>query len=383
METLFWFSLSLILYTYAGYPLLLMLKSALFNKKVRKGFTEPRVSIVLSAFNEEKTIEEKLRNLVELDYPSEKLEILVGSDGASDKTDEIISKFDSSRIRFFRFVRNIGKPHVLKSLAEEARGSLLVFTDARQEFEHGAIRALVQNFQDPEVGCVSGELYFKPARNGKNRSVGEGMNAYWRYEKFLRKKESEIASMLGATGAIYAIRRSLFPEELPFDILVDDMYIPLSIIEKGYRAVFEAEARAYDRSSECSREEFRRKVRTLAGNYQIFLHFSGLFLPFRSPIAWQIFSHKFLRVVVPFFLAVLFVSNLFLVARPFHAVFMILQSIFYGMAAMEAGRAGREGNKKGFGYLPYVFCLLNYSALVGLGRFLTRGQKVAWEKAYA
>lgn len=383
MEILFWFSFALIFYTYVGYPLLLFFVSVFFQKKVRKGFSEPRVSVILSAFNEEKTIERKLKNLLQLDYPPERLEILVGSDGASDKTDEIVSEFHLPRIRFFRFVRNLGKPHVLSALVGEASGSLVIFTDARQELDRQAIRALVSNFEDPEVGCVSGELSFKPAREGKRGSVAEGMGAYWRYEKFLRRKESEIGSMLGATGALYAIRRNLFPDEFPFDILVDDMYIPLSIIGKGYRAVFEARARAYDQPSERGREEFKRKVRTLAGNYQIFTHFLRLFLPFKSPVAWQIFSHKFLRLVVPFFLAAGFVSNVFLLAHPFYAIVLILQILFYGMAVAEAGQARKRGPKRGMGYLPYIFCLLNYSAWVGFVQFLTRQQKAAWEKAYA
>ena len=221
MENIFWLSLILILYTYAGYPLFLFLASKLFKKPVRKKANEPQVSIILAAFNEEKAIEQKLLNLLELDYPETKLEILVGSDGGSDQTDEIISHFHSTRIRFFRFIKNFGKPHVLKALAEEARGEILLFTDARQEFDHDAVRALVANFEDPKVGCVSGELYLKQASDGVVKSIGGGMDAYWRYEKFLRKRESELGSMLGATGAIYAIRASLFPKSLPDDILVD------------------------------------------------------------------------------------------------------------------------------------------------------------------
>ncbi len=382
MIILFWLFLIFIVYTYAGYPLLLFVVSKLFYKPIQKKTSELQVSIIISAFNEEKSIEQKLLNLLELNYPQEKLEILVGSDGASDRTDEIISRFHSTRIRFFRFVKNFGKPHVLNALVEEAHGEIVVFTDARQELDRETIRALVANFNDPSVGCVSGELYFKH-NEALGGSVGEGMDAYWRYEKFLRKRESDMGSMLGATGAIYAIRRELFPKALPADILVDDMYIPLEIIRKGYRAVFESEARAYDRPSEHGREEFKRKVRTLAGNYQIFMHFPELFIPFKSPIAWQLFSHKLLRLLVPFFLMGIFFLNLFLLNRPFYLFSFVIQVIFYSLAAYEAWRNQNHAAKRGIGYIPFMFCLLNYSALMAFIRFVKGKQKVTWERAYA
>ena len=378
---LFWFSLGVVVYTYFGYPAVLFVVNIFFKRPVKKAASEPSVSVVISAFNEESAIEQKLLNLLELDYPEEKLEVLVGSDGASDRTDEIVSKFHSTRIRFFRFVENFGKPQVLSALVEEARGEVLLFTDARQEFDQGTIRALVANFEDPEVGCVSGELYFKmtPKNSG---SVAGGMDAYWRYEKFLRKKESGIGSMLGATGAVYAVRKNLFPKSLPADILVDDMYIPFEVIAKGYRAVFESEARAYDQVSEQSAQEFKRKVRTLAGNYQVFTHFPGLFVPLKSPVAWQLFSHKFLRLMIPFLMILLFVSNLLLLGNPFYLGIFILQVLFYGLAFVETKRL-KVGGRKGLGYIPYMFCLLNYSALVAFVRFIKGKQDVVWERAYA
>ncbi|OGW85764.1 MAG: hypothetical protein A3C35_03335 [Omnitrophica bacterium RIFCSPHIGHO2_02_FULL_46_11] len=379
---IFWFLIAVIFYTYAGYPVCLLIVSSFKKRDVKKGVYEPRVSVVVSAFNEEKAIEQKLLNLLELNYPTEKLEILIGSDGASDRTDEIVSRFHSPRIRFFRFVKNFGKPHVLNALLEEACGEIIVFTDVRQELDYESIHALAANFKDPEVGCVSGELCFKTEARSILGHVGKGMDLYWRYEKFLRKKESEIGSMLGATGAIYAIRRSLFCP-VPLDILVDDMYVPLSIVERGYRAVFESRALAYDRPSERGGEEFKRKVRTLAGNYQIFLHFLNFFMPWKSPIAWQLFSHKFLRVIAPFSLFGLLASNLFILSHPFYFWFFLAQILFYGMAIFEAYYARGTTHRKGIGYLPYTFCLLNYSALVGLVRFLTGRQKTAWEKAYA
>lgn len=383
MKYLFWFSIAFVIYVYAGYPILLSLISRAAKRRVKKGFSEPHVSVILSVFNEEKKIGEKLHNLLRLDYPEEKLEILIGSDGASDATDRIISEFHSPRVRFFKFVSNFGKPNVLRALVREAKGSILLFTDARQRFDINAVRSLVQNFEDPEVGCVSGELYFEQTAREPLSNTAKGMNTYWNYEKFLRKRESEIGSMLGATGAIYAIRKNLFPD-VPADILVDDMYIPLAIIEKGYRAVFESEARAYEsRVSKSGREEFTRKVRTLAGNYQILTRFPGLFNPFKSPIAWQIVSHKLLRLVMPFALAVLLVTNLLLAARLSYFLFFAGQVLFYSAAALEARRDELARSKrKGIGYIPYTFCLLNYSAFMGMIKFLRGNLKASWEKAY-
>ena len=387
MKILFWFSAAMIFYTYAGYPLLLGFVAEFFERKVRKGPYEPRVSIILSAFNEEKYIEKKLLNLLNLDYPEDKYEILVGSDGAGDATDAIISKFRSPRIRFFRFVTNLGKPHVVNALVEEASEAILVFTDARQALSRNAIRALAQNFYDPAVGCVSGELHF---RNVPQTGVAGGMDLYWRYEKFLRRRESEIGSMLGATGALYAVRRSLFTP-IPVDILVDDMYLPLAVIRQGYRVVFESEASAYDQVSQKGREEFKRKVRTLTGNYQIFWRLPHLFDPFGSSVAWQLFSHKFLRLMVPFFLAGLLIADLALLKSPGFQLFFLLQILFYSLALWEAfkdfytdrskkswGRASR----KGMSQVAYTFCLLNYSAFVALIQSLKKKTLATWEKAY-
>ncbi len=380
-EVLFWCSAGAIAYAYFLYPIFLFLLSLTAGKKVRKGFSEPFVSVILSVFNEEKMIREKIENLLSLDYPRDQFEILIGSDGASDRTDEIISDFRMPQVRFFRFVSNFGKPNVLRALVEEAKGPVIVFTDARQAFDSKAVRALVENFHDGAVGCVSGELCF-PAAGAQ--STGKGMDRYWSYEKFLRQKESEIGSMLGATGAIYAIRKDLFPD-LPKNILVDDMYIPLSIVRRGYRAVFEREARAYEkRLSQSGGEEMTRKVRTLAGNYQIFSYFPDLFIPFKSPIAWQLFSHKFLRLLVPFFLLALFGSNLFLLASPWYAFFFACQAAFYFLALSEAQKEKRPARVgRGIGYIPYTFCLLNFSAFLGLLRFLRGKLNASWEKAYA
>ena len=385
MKVLFWSSLVLIVYTYVGYPLILWSVSRVYRKRIEKNKQYlPQVSIVMTAFNEEKYIAAKLNNLLNLNYPADHLEILVGSDGSQDGTDRIISEQFSRQVRFFPFVTNSGKPRVLNDLVQESRGEILVLTDARQEFDRDAVRALVQNFNDPKVGSVSGELLFK---EHDHAAVGKGMDLYWRYEKFLRRCESDLGSMLGATGAIYAARRELFTP-FPPDILVDDMYLPFAIIRKGFRAVFEPEAMAYDIVSAKGEQEFKRKVRTLSGNYQVFQHFPDLFNPFRSPVAFQLFSHKFMRLMIPFLMLAAAVSNLLLVRQSLYAWIFALQGLFYGLAGAEwkaqldgAGKSTAK-KKRGIGYIAYTFCLLNYSALVGFIYFFTGRQKVTWDKAY-
>jgi len=387
MTIFLWIFTALIFYVYLGYPFIVWVSSLIFYKGVRRKSYEPTVSVILSAFNEEKHIEAKLRNLLSLDYPTHKIEIIVGSDGASDKTDLIVSRFKSRRIRFFRFVSNLGKPNVLNSLVREAHGEILIFTDARQEFENNAIRMLCENFYDQNVGCVSGELLFKSVKEG----VSKGMDIYWRYEKFLRRCESNVGSMLGATGAIYAIRRHLFTD-IPAHILVDDMYIPLSIIRKGHRAIFDPLAIAYDEISGKGYEEFKRKVRTLAGNYQMFQCYPDLLIPFKSPIGGQFISHKLLRVLVPFFLMGLFAANVFAIEYTLYRVTLLAQIVFYALATLGAyedkkSRVSsdplRHLKGRGIGYIPYTFCLLNYAALMGLIRYLVRKKSGVWEKAYA
>ncbi|MFC1510678.1 glycosyltransferase, partial [Candidatus Omnitrophota bacterium] len=207
---------------------------------------------------------------------------------------------------------------------------------------------------------------------------------YWRYEKFMRSAESRLHSMLGATGAIYAIRRELF-HPIPNDVILDDMYVPLKIVEDGYRAIFDGAAKAYDEVAKSPVEEHRRKTRTLFGNYQIFGLFAPLFNPIKSPIAIQLFSHKLLRVIVPFFLILLFILNCSLLGQNLYQIILLLQVTFYVMALV----GGLARNKKCGMLMPllkvcyvfYVFCLLNFSALSGFIRFLLGSQRVTWNKA--
>jgi hypothetical protein len=242
----FWSALALLAYTYVGYPLLIWAWSRIRPRPGRRGPVEPTVSILISAYNEEKQIAARIQNLLDLDYPRDRREILVVSDGSGDATLERATAFEDAGVRVFGFPERRGKPAALNALAIRATGEVLVFTDARQRFERGTLRALVAGFGDPEVGGVGGELML--VADPERGSVGEALGLYWHYEKWIRRAESRVDSTVGATGAIYAVRRELF-RPLPLDTLLDDVLEPMGVVAQGRRVVFESAARAYDRAA--------------------------------------------------------------------------------------------------------------------------------------
>ncbi|MCM8756637.1 MAG: glycosyltransferase family 2 protein [Candidatus Omnitrophica bacterium] len=379
IKLLFWLSFGILVYTYIGYPLILWLLSRFFTKPIRKGYILPRVSLVLVVYNEEKYLKSKLENILSLDYPKESLEIIVASDGSTDNTNKILNDYRTKYTNFKVIISNErkGKVNMLNKVFPLLTGEIVVFSDARQIFAQDALKKLISNFFDDTVGCVSGELIFE----GENESgVAKGVGIYWRYEKLMRKWESNIYSMIGATGAIYAVRKKLLVSPPPNTIL-DDVFIPLKVVEKGFRVVFEKEARAYDKVATTSEEEFRRKVRTLAGNFQLFVLCKRVLNPFFNSIfAWVLFSHKFLRAIAFFFLIILFVTN-FLIGDIFpYNVFFLLQVIFYFLGVV-SGLIEKISSKIKLLSLPYVFLVLNLAALVGFLRFIFGKQDVKWEKA--
>ena len=380
MTILFWALFFSIIYCYFIYPFIIFLLARLKSAPVRKACIEPTVSIVISLYNEEDVIGAKINNLLEMDYPTEKVEILIGSDGSTDRTHDIVRQFSDKRINLFINPIRRGKMATINELVPRAKNEIIFFTDARQIMDIDAVRKLVTNFADPQIGCASGELIFVTRDGGTSK----GVNFYWNYEKFIRCQESRVYSMLGATGAIYAIRKKLFVPG-PANIVLDDMYIPFKIIQQGYRAVFDDSTHAYDEAAGDPREEYQRKTRTIYGNYQMFSIFPGMFNPFKSPIAWPLFSHKFLRVIIPFFLIALFFINFMLSFKPVFYFLWKLQIVFYLMAL--AGHLSRNNNKGLFKFVskvccvPYVFCLLNFSAFVGFCRFILAKQQSTWQKA--
>ena len=379
MRILFWFSLIFVVYTYFGYPILLVIMAKLRSNPVDKKDFTPSATIIIAAHNEEQTIRNKLENVLSIDYPKEKFEIIVVSDGSSDRTDDIVREFSNKEIRLIRVTERSGKAHAINTAVPESQGEIIIFSDARQSYDSDAVKELVRNFNDSTVGAVSGELYLV---NHNSRGVSEGVGIYWKYEKLLRKIESRLYSTSGATGAIYAIKKELY-HRIPDDTILDDVVIPMNVVLSGYRVVFEENARAYDKVASTAKQELTRKIRTLCGNYQIIFRMPSLLNPFKNIIFFQFISHKVFRLLVPFALIFIFISNMFLLQAAFYKTTMIMQVCFYVSAIIGHFLSMKKPSFIGrlFG-VPLAFVVLNYAALAGLYRFITHKQKVVWEKAH-
>jgi cellulose synthase/poly-beta-1,6-N-acetylglucosamine synthase-like glycosyltransferase len=371
MTAIAWLALGVIVYTYLGYPLLVACWARLAPRtdSSREGF-EPTISVCIAVHNGAGYMLQKLRSIRALEYPRSKLEILVYSDGSSDTTEKIARDFAATDpgVRVFSHQTRLGKPAALNRLCAEAVGEVLLMTDVRQPIAPRALRALLRSLADPSIGCVSGCLVLQG---------NTGASAYWRYEKFIRASEARLGSMVGVSGSLYAVRRADF-RELPHDVLLDDMFVPLSVARHHKSIVFSREAEAYDEACDDDRE-FGRKVRTLAGNYQLVALMPWLLVPFLNPVWFQIVSHKLLRLVCPWALLLLLVTSLALACGPhgsasatlFWRALALGQLFFYVLAAFGA-RAGRVGS------LARTFVVLNVAALVGLWRFLRGSQAVTW-----
>jgi cellulose synthase/poly-beta-1,6-N-acetylglucosamine synthase-like glycosyltransferase len=378
---LFWASLSAIVYMFIGYPLALGLWSIVRPRRWRQQPCEPTVSIVISAYNESATIVAKIQNLLSLDYPAELVEILIGSDGSTDGTAEQLLTIAEDRVRAFVFTQRRGKPAVLNTLIPKARGEVILLSDVRQKFDCRVLRSLVQSFADPQVGAVSAEVILTPRQAGT--AVSEGSGFYWRYETFIRSRESLVDSSIAVTGPIYAIRKVLF-EPIPDDTIVDDVLIPLRIARRGYRVVIEPEARAYDAPYAIAGQEFSRKVRTLAGNFQLFARERWLFNPFRNRLWWQTMSHKALRLFIAPLQITLLVANvaLFGDASLFFKITILAQALFY-TGAIAGWLLPRDWKKPFVVTFPYFFCLLSWASVLAFLRSITGRQPVTWQKATA
>lgn len=372
--TLFAFTLLMVIaYTYAGYPLLVAAWSRLSPRRAsfRHDF-EPTVSVCIAVSNGARYLENKLESVLALDYPGEKVEILVFSDGSTDETSRITERFAERdpRVHLIACPTRRGKPTALNRLREAARGEVLLMTDVRQTLAPAALRALVSPLADPAVGCVSGNLEI---------AGSTGPSAYWRYERFIRDSEGRLGSMVGVSGSIYAVRRADLPL-LPEDVILDDMFVPLRIALGQRRIVFAEAAQAFDEAADDERE-FGRKVRTLAGNYQLLAKMPELLLPTANPVWFQMVSHKLLRLVCPWALVGLLTTSVVIALFPspdltpaelaFWRTIALGQVLFYVLAAL-GPRGGRVAS------LARTFVVLNAAAVAGLWRFVRGTQPVTW-----
>ncbi len=371
MKLIFWGAAAFVFYAYAGYAAWLWFWSRVSPRPVLRGRNLALVSVVMVVRNEEHTLPRKLRNLTSLNYPPDRLEFVIVSDGSMDKTAEILS--EAAKDERFHIViapDAKGKACRVNEAVAIAQGEIVVFMDARQEIEPDAVRLLLENFTDPTVGCVSGELMLGDAATGE---AEKRMGLYWRIEKKIRALESASDSVVGATGALYAARRSLLVP-IPPETLLDDVLLPLQVARQGSRVIFDGRARAWDDPDLGAEKEFRRKVRTLTGNYQL-LQIAPWVLTAENPLWFRFVSHKLLRLAVPFALAALLVASVAIPARLYRGAF-VLQVGFYGLALFAlSDRPHGAFTRVANAVLALV--VLNTAAVVAFANFVT-GRKEVW-----
>jgi len=376
LEYVLWASVFIIIYNYFLYPLIVFAWSRIYPAPSYAAADDlPTVSIIISAYNEEAAIGEKIRNCLSLDYPPECLDVLVGSDGSTDRTNEILESLSNPRVTFISFSGRRGKNFVVNDLVKESKSEILVFSDANVMFEKDALRRLVQPFSDGETGGVCGRLVMI-RDNGRSRKSAE--QSYWSYENFLKKCESRIRTIFGATGAIYAVRRSLFreiPTERP---VVDDFIIPMFVVLQGYRVVYEEHATATERIVDDLLLEFRRRIRIGSHNLNGIRYYARLLRPGSGFTAFGLISHKLLRWFVPFIMIVLFASTYLLADRLFYLWLFRLECAFILCAALGTVLNILKIRIKFLSYCAYLL-LLNLGLFLGFVKFLTGSQKAHWE----
>lgn len=374
-QIVFFASFGLILYAYLGYPLLVFLLGRFFPKPVRKAPFEPAVSFVITAFNEERDIRQKIENTFALDYPREKIEIIVASDCSNDGTDEIVREFADRGVRLIRQMHRGGKTAAQNLAFEHAAGEIVHFSDATSLYRPDALRRVVANFADETVGCVAGKLiYVDPASS----DVGAGARSYWSYETLLKESESRFCSLIGVSGCIYAVRRAnyipMYPEAC------SDFLIATLVYKQGLRTVYEPNAICTEETNRQSRKEMRMRVRVISQTFTDLWRNREMINPFRTGFyAIQLFSHKVLRYSVPLFIAAAFLSSGFLAlnSRLFLVAFAA-QAMFFS-AAIAAWILERLGLKAGPLSIPLYFVLANVASVAGFLQFVRGERYAAWE----
>jgi len=385
-EVFFWCAALLLLHTYFFYPLCLFAIEGVAQvfhnlRGMRSGENRhlehrpgslPTVSLVVAAYNEASCIRQKLENSLALDYPADRFEVVIGSDGSTDGTDDIVRACADRRVRLSPAPR-AGKTTVLNRCIPAAQGDIIVLSDANTMIEPEAIQALVRHFEDPDVGAVCGKLrLYNPTKKDYEES------AYWSYESLIKFYEGKRGAVVGANGGLYAIRRRLFTQ-LPPSTIVDDFVIPLRILEQGYKVVYEAGALAHEETTEDYGKEFGRRARIAAGNFQSLRMVPGLLLPTAGFPAFAFWSHKLLRWCAPALMAVALLANLFLLDSVFYRLTLFTQAMFYALAYL--GKAGvLKGTGRRSASVAYYFVTMNLAIVVGFWRFLRNAQKAAWDR---
>lgn len=359
---LFWAMAGLVFYIYAGYPLLLaFMVMARGERRLEGGAHEPTVTLVISAYNESEVIAEKLRNSLSLDYPRDRLQVLVVSDASTDGTDELVRALPDDRVSLLRMEQRSGKTLGLNEAVRAARGDIIVFSDANAMYAQGALKALVRNFCDPNVGAVVGESTYSGAEGGADAEE----SLYWRYEVFIKRLESSLGSVVGGDGAIYAIRKELY-RPMAADAL-SDFVNPMQIVYGGHRCVYEPEARSIERAAGDFAREFRRKVRIVNRAWRAMMPLKRLLNPFRFGFfAIEVLSHKVLRWLAPAFLLTMLAADAALAGRgAIYRVMLGAQVLVYALAALGHALRG-AGRLPRVLAVPYYFSMVNIASARGI-----------------
>jgi len=374
VKAIFIVSVFLLFYTYFFYPLILVIISKLKVQRPqpKAEVSCPGVSMVVAAYNEEKVIKEKIENFLSLDYPPEKIELVIGSDGSTDGTADRVRPFMGARVRLFEFSKRRGKAAVLNDIVKEAQNRIILFSDADTMYDREAVLKLGRHFSDGSTGGVCGRLTLSETAGSL---VEEGL--YWRYENFIKEKESSIKTIAGINGQIFAVRRELF-EDLPEDAIAEDQVTGVRIIGKGYRILFETGAAAHERAG-TMREEFERRARISAGNFQSIAYSMRALNPASGFSSFALWSHKVLRWCAPFLLIAAFLSNMALVRDHPFAVFFYAQVVFYLISISHCALNKYCIDVPLFRVAAY-FTLMNAAILAGFFRFITGAQKVTWNR---
>ncbi len=371
----FWISVFALGYTYLGYPVLVWLMSNFRERTVQRGDIEPTVSIIITAYNEERHLRDKLQNTLSLDYPGEKTEIIVASDCSGDRTDEIVREFGSRGIRLHRQPERLGKTAAQNEAVRLAHGEIILFSDATTLYEPDVLRNIVPNFADPQVGCAAGRLiYVDPSQS----NVGQGARSYWGYESFLKRHESRACSLIGASGCLYAVRRSAY---VPlYNEACSDFIIATKMVEQGLRTVYEPAAVCTEETNSRADKEMRMRVRVITQTYTDLWRHRAMLNPFKAGFyAVELVSHKVMRYLVPVFFLTLLAASLVLAQTSIsYAVIAGAQELFFLMAAL-SGVLDHFGVPGRLLALPRYFLLSNLAAVLALYQFLKGNRYAHWE----
>ena len=363
---LFWLSVGIIIYTFLGYPLLITLLARIRKRPRRQAPITPSATLFISAYNEEAIIASKIENGLALDYPPERLKIVVMADGSDDNTAAIARRYP--QVCVYHQPARGGKIAAINRGMPFVDSEIVVFSDANTMLDPGTLRAIARNFADPNVACVAGE----------KQVLGGGEGLYWRYESHLKRCDSEVSSVIGAAGELLAIRRDLFtPSEA--DSVVEDFIMSVRFVEAGWRVVYEPEAIAREAPSPSLAADWQRRTRIAAGGFQSIPRLPGMLNPARGLMAWQYVSHKVLRWITPFLLPMTFLLNLGLWDRPFYRLLLVGQVVFYALALLGYILA-RRGKQSGIIYTIFFFCFTNLATIAGFWRYITNQQPVTWQK---